>query len=77
MPNTLITPRDVAVFLETCTESEFAEAFILYMKFHKEDSLDEITAEDENAFDIDECVDNIRYSLMDILYITHGLERGA
>ena len=35
----MIKPRDVAVFLETCTEEELLEMAVLFYKFHKYDDL--------------------------------------
>lgn len=35
----MITPKDVAVFLETCTKEELLEMGVLFYKFHKYDNL--------------------------------------
>lgn len=35
----MITPKDVAIFLETATQEELLETGVLYWKFHKSDDL--------------------------------------
>lgn len=65
MGKDLITPLDVAVFLETATEEDFLKAFVAWMKFHNTDSVSLLTGDEIRDFDISKCVAYVKDTLLE------------
>ena len=68
-----ITPKDVATFLEECSDEEFAEVFVTWMKIREGDD-SHLTNEDMQNFNLPKCVGLVHDCLDEIIFENNDMD---